>query len=455
MFVTFETMNNRGKKLSNLELLKNRLIYISTKYKTIPDTFRTLLRNKINDAWRFVYHYLGKNKDNPLKDDDFLNDHFSIYFNEAEVQMDIIKEYLKESRLITRDDIIQIFLLEKIFSPSVSDLNHEKINNYVDSLKRSVEVWYYLYNPTENNSLNETEKLYLERLYRLQYFQTWPFLLALYTADNISLDKKEEVLELFERIGFITVLQNYRISMAKSEKHLALAKKLLSKKATIDELIKELLDSLTDLEKRIDTKGFLSDLFSNKGFYRWEGIRFFLFEYDLDLRSKSKTVKKKINWLDYISEQEDFTSIEHIIPQKYELHWKDVLSNYKPKEKEVVINSIGNLLPLSIPKNSSLKNKSFQDKIGIENSTVGYRYGCYAENEITMFKDWTVKHIIYRGIKLLKFLERRWKINIANSDKERISILGLEFCILKENIIFDTSENIIESDNSLGCFLND
>lgn len=30
VYVTFETMNNRGKPLSNLELLKNRLIYIST-----------------------------------------------------------------------------------------------------------------------------------------------------------------------------------------------------------------------------------------------------------------------------------------------------------------------------------------------------------------------------------------------------------------------------------------
>lgn len=28
--VTFETINNRGKRLSNLELLKNRLMYLST-----------------------------------------------------------------------------------------------------------------------------------------------------------------------------------------------------------------------------------------------------------------------------------------------------------------------------------------------------------------------------------------------------------------------------------------
>ena len=30
VYVTFETMNNRGKSLSHLELLKNLLIYLST-----------------------------------------------------------------------------------------------------------------------------------------------------------------------------------------------------------------------------------------------------------------------------------------------------------------------------------------------------------------------------------------------------------------------------------------
>ena len=30
VFIAFETMNNRGKRLSNLELLKNRLIYLTT-----------------------------------------------------------------------------------------------------------------------------------------------------------------------------------------------------------------------------------------------------------------------------------------------------------------------------------------------------------------------------------------------------------------------------------------
>lgn len=46
VFVTFETMNNRGKPLSLLELLKNRLIYLTTKFNNDNDD-KVRLRKKI------------------------------------------------------------------------------------------------------------------------------------------------------------------------------------------------------------------------------------------------------------------------------------------------------------------------------------------------------------------------------------------------------------------------
>lgn len=78
-FVTFETMNNRGKPLSNLELLKNRLIYISTLIDIDEDEKRTLRKN-INEAWKTVYEYLGKNKEKIMDDDEFLRNHWIMYF---------------------------------------------------------------------------------------------------------------------------------------------------------------------------------------------------------------------------------------------------------------------------------------------------------------------------------------------------------------------------------------
>lgn len=103
VFVAFETMNNRGKKLSNLELLKNRLIYLTTLYDTneLQSDERTSLRETINDSWKEVYFQLGRNKKKPLNDDDFLVAHWIMYF-----------QYTREKG----DDYIR-FLLEQKFTP--------------------------------------------------------------------------------------------------------------------------------------------------------------------------------------------------------------------------------------------------------------------------------------------------------------------------------------------------
>ena len=82
VYVTFETMNNRGKSLSTLELLKNRLIYLTTIY---PDAILSLteaqdLRKTINDTWKIIYQQLGNNANKVLGDDEFLKDHWIMYF---------------------------------------------------------------------------------------------------------------------------------------------------------------------------------------------------------------------------------------------------------------------------------------------------------------------------------------------------------------------------------------
>ena len=82
VFVAFETMNNRGKKLSNLEILKNRLIYLTTIFpdSTLSPAEKTQLRSDINSAWSEVYYELGRNKNHPLSDDDYLKNHWILYF---------------------------------------------------------------------------------------------------------------------------------------------------------------------------------------------------------------------------------------------------------------------------------------------------------------------------------------------------------------------------------------
>ncbi|MBK8196570.1 MAG: DUF1524 domain-containing protein [Lewinellaceae bacterium] len=49
------------------------------------------------------------------------------------------------------------------------------------------------------------------------------------------------------------------------------------------------------------------------------------------------------------------------------------------KSEKNIQNSLGNLLPLSKPKNSSLQDKCFSDKKKNYENTIGYRYGSYSE----------------------------------------------------------------------------
>ncbi|EOH8385029.1 TPA: DUF262 domain-containing protein [Campylobacter jejuni] len=96
VFVAFETMNNRGKKLSNLELLKNRLIYLSTKFND-DENDKNQLRNNIGNCWQEIYTYLGKNKENILDDDEFLKNHWIMYFKYSrEKGNDYIDDILKK-----------------------------------------------------------------------------------------------------------------------------------------------------------------------------------------------------------------------------------------------------------------------------------------------------------------------------------------------------------------------
>ena len=71
-FVIFECLNYRGKQLSLLELLKNRLLYLST----LVAQNNINLPQTINNAWSTVYTELGKLPQGDQLDHDFLTDHW-------------------------------------------------------------------------------------------------------------------------------------------------------------------------------------------------------------------------------------------------------------------------------------------------------------------------------------------------------------------------------------------
>jgi uncharacterized protein with ParB-like and HNH nuclease domain len=453
VFVAFETMNNRGKLLSYLELLKNRLIYLSTKFD-VDDCDKEKLRRSINETWKSMYHYLGKNKSKPLDDDLFLSNHFMIYFEtlnglEDEETLDVDTINNRVYRRLTKVNY-SAYLLERKFTvksimankadTDTSSQNEEEkdtlslneVYSYVSSLRACVELWYKIMNPGDSDFSTE-EKLWLDKLIRLSrrndFFKATPLVMVFFQKQKKQ-EERVKLLKAIERINFLELLTQstyhlFYLCEISSLNMVELAVKLSKSRVTPEKIIKE----LEEISHKITIhKEFLPNVrlqFKSDGFYKWRGIKYFLYEYDLYLQTKSKTERQKLDWIEF--NNYDYDTIEHIYPQNPRKEcWTLKFNSYSAQERTILRHSLGNLLPLSRPKNASFSNNCFIDKISKDDSTIGYRYGSYSENEITQYQDWTAKEILERGIKLLEFMEKRWNIPLG-SKSEKIDFLNLKF----------------------------
>jgi hypothetical protein len=203
--------------------------------------------------------------------------------------------------------------------------------------------------------------------------------------------------------------------------------------------LKRLIETRTDSDtKEYDIRLFqtyLSEIFQNvhekKGYYAWNGVHYFLYEYELYLQGNEE---QKITYDKFIKRN----SIEHVFPQdeKYDC-WQAAFEGFSNDQKVKLKNSLGNLLLLSLPKNASLQNKCFDNKKRhpLPNNPQefrGYFNGSHSEIEVNANNDWTAKEILERGIKMLNFLERRWEVRVGNFDQKK-KLLFLDFLLIAEH----------------------
>ena len=186
--VAFETMNNRGKPLSYLELLKNRLIYLSLKFDA-PDYERKKLRSTINNCWKAIYHNLGKNKEKPLDDDRFLQIHYVIYFGKSIVD-ETVNDEPTRYRMLYSADYADDLLGNRFITKNVSnDCSSEKIitlqdvYQYVNSLHEAVETWYKVCNPSDSD-FSPNIKLWLDKIIRINLRFVQPLLLVFLQSEK-------------------------------------------------------------------------------------------------------------------------------------------------------------------------------------------------------------------------------------------------------------------------------
>lgn len=442
--VSFETMNNRGKPLSHLELLKNRLIYLSTKLDA-DEHERRKLRDSINECWKTIYHQLGRNKDNPLDDDVFLFNHFILFYGDTfKREENIHYRHLRRGYRST----YQNYLLEDIFTSKSIKADGDKrltlpeLYRYVSSLKSSVERWYEISNP-KDSTLDASVVYWLEKINRTGFEEFLPLVM-------VALQKvtKNQLLVTFlmslEKVAFRLLLSNRGYSVGfNMSRFIEFASSLSDGETTLDKIIIKLDEVSEIFIKTENLMTQISDSFKDSsGFYGWKGLKYFMYEYEQELKSKSKTYTDKLEWQFLPDNLRDYKTIEHVYPQNpRKAEWTKLFDKYSSKEKNLLRHSIGNLLPLSHPKNSSFQNKPFLEKVGSASSTIGYRYGSLSEIEVSHEQSWSAVEILNRGIKLLTFIEKRWGLTFKGTEG-KIKFLHLEFVMKKEGLVI--SGNVVK-----------
>ncbi len=387
-FSSFETINNRGKDLSTLELFKNRLHFVA--HKICDGKKLEKLQNEINNTYMLIYHDLRFFEDEHLEG--FLKHFVAYYYGE--------NSKFKERLLDTAFDAHKKY--DDLYD------EYEKINDLLLYLSYSSKVWYFLHTlDDEELRIEITPKMrgLLEKMRRLNALSDnafLPLLLSLLTIQRAGRSANEQpyttqelegLLEYLERFGFLVYGVAGKNNTAKNE-WIELAFQAFRAYRDGEENIA--IEKLPTLEKSFFNKTNNSALelleesiHSKKNtekWYQWgKALNYLLYEYELHHNPETT--------LNFDSSIE---SIEHILPQKPDQGYSAEEKNWAKNPH--IVHALGNLLLIPKNANSSLSNKPFDEK------RKEYIKGSYSEKEVAKNASFGVAQIKERSEKLLDFL---------------------------------------------------
>lgn len=459
--VVFETMNNRGKPLTILEKLKNRLMYLAGTLKSNAsneserrefEVSKDRTRQDINEAWREIYRRLASAPDaDPLDEDEFVAAHLSVYRNPKE---SVYSESVAESRLF------KMFCDHPERYPKSEDadvndaragkeepISLEKIRDYIGDIQKFVKPWADVHADFDG-PIGRCRLLSGKREVKI-------FLASvlLHAQDETV---RNSIFDLTETIIFRnSVLKKAGIDdrFARLARRLhgeCLAMMRRGDNREIDAAgVRDILRS--DLADRCQvTPEILKKNFGD-GFYEWSGLKYFLFRFEEEIRARGTT---GLPWTEF-----ENVSLEHVIPQSaakedYDGWWKRQIDQFAPlagpwdglsreerrrcnERRSNLVNSLGNFVLLTKSENSSVSDDPWEGYAAVEGShraVVGkrdfYRDGNHTSSALARdlanrYECWNAYRVRERG----RILFRRMA--------EYLGVAGLSEALIDEALCFD------------------
>ena len=400
--VIFEVMNDRGKQLTDLEKVKNYLLYCASSLG-VSQVNRDSLAHSINDAWgQILRQLMDAELGSPANENQLLRSDWLIRY-------DAQRRNWEGSRSVRHR-----------FDLRIKDRHGEllgELHRYVQGLRESCVAFCDALRPDRvgafgefsGNSATRAEVvLWNRKLLRIRLTATYlPLLMAVRMRWPAELEKYLEILRLCEILAFRTYrIAGYYVNY-RQPAMFRLAYRVM-KGMEFNTAIRELKQMYSARYAQQKFEEF-ADAEHLQSRYDWTGLRYFLYEYEQHL-AEARGGTPKVDWTLVSSGN----TIEHILPQSIENrpYWQN---RFELDVHEAYKHDLGNLTLTA--DNPSLSNKPFPDKKGERDS----EKPCYAnsllleESDLTRWDEWTTESIDKRREMLLEWAQVRWAIDFSEN----------------------------------------
>ncbi|MEH6818403.1 MAG: DUF262 domain-containing protein [Dietzia psychralcaliphila] len=402
----FETLNDRGRELTDLEKIKNYLLFLAN-YSSAGA--RKALADEINRAWSSTYDLLARFSAN---EDTLLRSHWLCVYQpmakhwqgSASVKERFAREqYISGTARLTSREVGD--------DPGAGQRLPADVTSYVRSLEQcamftaefySREAEYQSFSDRNDAAAARLSAARLRRTGTTAAFRPLVFAARLKCPTDGSFYVR--LLDACERYAARVFVIGQRRSNSGQARLYRLAHDLYRGFQGPEEVLKE-ISRLT--WHYADDEVVRSGLTSSQNWYWRAGHKYFLYEYELSLASR----------IDDVPPFETFSqgakkgrTTEHILPQKPKWDSGD-WSSFTEEQHAELLHGIGNLVLTD--DNSTYGNRSFSRKKGA--STL--EKPCYAtsrlaqERELSQLEDWTPDAIENRRKRLAAWALERWHVD--------------------------------------------
>lgn len=398
--VIFEVMNNRGKDLTELEKVKNYLLYLTTK---ITVETSSELATLVNKTWSEIYQRFMSAGLGPESENQFLRAHWLMYANYSRKDWDGSKS------------IKGLYSLKKYRNRDIELFN--ELNIYVNSLNEASIAFADLEKPERNGSFNafndSAQKrsviFYSTKLLRTKTIASFRSLLMACRLKfaNDAL-RYLELVQLIEKFAFrVYNMEGKRADTGQSF-ILKVAYELYNEEIGYEKVPLHLRWLLNDHSSPAVFAEFWKFNSLGNNWYHWGALKYFLYEYEEFLSGGDPLT---VTW-SYFTEKALENSIEHILPQTCEDAENYWPKRFTPDQVKIFTHDLGNLCLTY--NNSSYRNFGFDRKKG----TPGQEKPCYAnsslnqERALTEYEEWTPENIQARRQLINQWAMERWYVDL-------------------------------------------